>query len=262
MIFVWSVGIIIILSLASGQGISTFLTTIGAMSAIILLIFKASILGFVTSIQITINDTVRIGDWITMKSSNADGDVIEINLSTVKVQNFDKTITTIPTYKLVSDSFINWRGMNESEGRRIKRSLLIKISSIKFLTEKELKVFEKIQLISDFIKTRNIEIGNENKMKKIDKSILLNGRNLTNLGIFRKYALEYLNSHPEVNKDLALMVRQLAPTAQGVPIEIYAFAADKKWENYEQIMSDIFDHLLASISYFDLECFEYSYPRP
>ena len=258
MIFVWSVGIIIILSLASGQGISTFLTTIGAMSAIILLIFKDSILGFVTSIQITINDTVRIGDWITMKSSNADGDVIEINLSTVKVQNFDKTITTIPTYKLVSDSFINWRGMNESEGRRIKRSLLIKISSIKFLTEKELKVFEKIQLISDFIKTRNGEIGNENKMKKIDKSILLNGRNLTNLGIFRKYALEYLKSHKKINQDMTVMCRQLKPTSEGVPIEIYAFSKEKKWEDYEEITSDIFDHFLSSLPYFNLECFELS----
>ena len=258
MIFVWSVGIIVILSLASGQGISTFLTTIGAMSAIILLIFKDSILGFVTSIQITINDTVRIGDWITMKSSNADGDVIEINLSTVKVQNFDKTITTIPTYKLVSDSFINWRGMNESEGRRIKRSLLIKISSIKFLTEKELKTFEKIQLISDFIKIRNGEIGNENKTKKIDKSILLNGRNLTNLGIFRKYALEYLKSHKKINQDMTVMCRQLKPTSEGVPIEIYAFSKEKEWEDYEEITSDIFDHFLSSLSYFNLECFELS----
>ena len=228
------------------------------MSAIILLIFKDSILGFVTSIQITINDTVRIGDWITMKSSNADGNVIEINLSTVKVQNFDNTITTIPTYKLVSDSFINWRGMNESKGRRIKRSLLIKISSIKFLNENELKKIEKIELISDFVKARKEEIKNENSMKKIDKSILLNGRNLTNLGLFRNYALKYLKSHQKINQDMTVMCRQLKPTSEGVPIEIYAFSKEKKWEDYEEITSDIFDHFLSSLPYFNLECFELS----
>ncbi len=258
MIFVWSVGIIVILSLASGQGISTFLTTIGAMSAIILLIFKDSILGFVTSIQITINDTVRIGDWITMKSSNADGDVIEINLSTVKVQNFDKTITTIPTYKLVSDSFVNWRGMNDSQGRRIKRSLLIKISSIKFLDEKELKTYEKIELISGIVKSKQQEIKNENKTKKVNKSILLNGRNLTNLGLFRSYILKYLKSHQKINQDMTVMCRQLKPTSEGIPLEIYAFSKEKKWEDYEGIISDIFDHFLSSLPYFKLECFELS----
>ncbi len=262
MIFVWFVAIMIIFSIISGKDISAFLATLGALSAIILLIFRDTILGFVASIQVTINDMVRIGDWITMKSYNADGDVIEINLSTVKVQNFDKTITTIPTYRLVSDSFVNWRGMNESGGRRIKRSILIKVSSIKFLEDEKLSELKNIERISNYINERKKEIEKENKTKNVNKSLLLNGRNITNIGLFRRYALAYLNGHPELNKDLTLMVRQLAPTAQGVPIEIYAFAADKKWENYEQIMSDIFDHLLASISYFDLECFEYSYKRP
>ena len=261
MIFVWFVGVMIIFSIISGKDISAFLATLGALSAIILLIFRDTILGFVASIQVTINDMVRIGDWITMKSYNADGDVIEINLSTVKVQNFDKTITTIPTYRLVSDSFINWRGMNESGGRRIKRPILIKVSSIKFLEDSKLSELKKIERISDYINDRTNEIEEENKNKNVNKNLLLNGRNITNIGLFRRYALAYLSTHPEVNKELTLMVRQLAPTAHGVPIEIYAFAADKKWENYEQIMSDIFDHLLASIPYFDLECFEYSYPK-
>ena len=260
MIFVWFVGIMIIFSIISGKDISAFLATLGALSAIILLIFRDTILGFVASIQVTINDMVRIGDWITMKSYNADGDVIEINLSTVKVQNFDKTITTIPTYRLVSDSFVNWRGMSESGGRRIKRSILIKVSSIKFLEDSKLSELKKIERISGYINERKNEIETENKTRNINKNLLLNGRNITNIGLFRRYALAYLNTHPEVNKDLTLMVRQLAPTAQGIPIEIYAFAADKKWENYEEIMSDIFDHLLASIPFFELECFEYSYP--
>lgn len=262
MIFVWSVGIIVILSLASGQGISTFLTTIGAMSAIILLIFKDSILGFVTSIQITINDTVRIGDWITMKSSNADGNVIEINLSTVKVQNFDNTITTIPTYKLVSDSFINWRGMNESKGRRIKRSLLIKISSVRFLEAAEIKKLKKIELLSEILDKRNGEIVESNSNKKVDKSLLINGRNFTNLGLFRFYTEAYLENHPMINTDMTIMCRQLPPTAQGIPLEIYVFSKDKDWKNYEHISADIFDHLLASIKYFSLECFELSTNLP
>ena len=256
MIFVWFVGIITILSLLSGKDISTFLTTLGAMSAIILLIFKDTIMGFVASIQVTINDTVRIGDWITMKSCDADGDVIEINLSTVKVQNFDKTITTIPTYKLVSDSFINWRGMSEAGGRRIKRSIQVKVSSIKFIDENSISKYAKIQRISDFISQKSKEIEDDNAKKGIDKSLMVNGRNMTNLGLFRRYALDYLETHPEINQDMTVMVRQLSPTPQGIPIEVYVFIKDKVWLNYEQIVSGIFDHLLASLSYFELESFE------
>lgn len=258
MIFVWFIGLMVIFSILSGKDISTFLATLGALSAVILLIFKDTLLGFVASIQVTINDTVRIGDWISMQSYNADGDVIEINLSTVKVQNFDNTITSIPTYKLVSDSFVNWRGMSESAGRRIKRAILIRVSSISFVADEQLQKLEKIERIASHISQRKKEIEIENQAKGADKSLMLNGRNLTNIGLFRHYALAYLQDHTEINKDLTLMVRQLAPTSEGVPIEVYVFSKDKVWVNYERIMSDIFDHLLAAIPYFELECFEYN----
>ena len=245
-----------ILSVLTGREIGTFLASLGALSAIIILVFRDTILGFVSSIQITVNDTVRIGDWITMKGSDADGTVIEVNLSTVKVQNFDNTITTIPTYKLVSDSFINWRGMEESKGRRIKRSLLIKPSSVKFLESDDIENLKKVNLISEYIDSRVAEIDEYNKKNSIDKSMLLNGRNLTNLGVFRIYIEEYLKAHPMTNEDLTLMCRQLEPTSQGIPIQIYTFSKDKEWTKYEGLTSDIFDHLLSSVKYFDLECFE------
>ena len=256
MIFIWFVGIILILSVLTGREVGTFLASLGALSAIIILVFRDTILGFVSSIQITVNDTVRIGDWITMKGSNADGNVIEVNLSTVKVQNFDNTITTIPTYKLVSDSFINWRGMDESDGRRIKRSLLIKPSSIKFLDDEEIESLKKIHLLSDYIKKIHKEIKSHNSSNQVDKSMLINGRNLTNLGIFREYVQRYLKEHPDTNDNLTMMCRQLQPTAQGIPIQIYAFSKDKEWTKYEALTSDIFDHLLSSVKYFNLECFE------
>ena len=258
MIFIWFFGIMVIFSIISGKDIGTFLATLGALSAVILLIFKDTILGFVASIQVTVNDIVRIGDWITMKSYYADGDVIEINLSTVKVQNFDKTITSIPTYKLVSDSFINWRGMSESGGRRIKRSILIKVSSIKFLNDEKLTELKEIERISSYITQRKEDIEKDNKNKGVNKKLLLNGRNMTNIGLFRRYALAYLKDHPQISQDLTVMVRQLAPSPEGIPLEIYVFVKDKVWINYEKIMSDIFDHLLAAIPSFDLECFEYN----
>ena len=245
-----------ILSVLTGREIGTFLASLGALSAIIILVFRDTILGFVSSIQITVNDTVRIGDWITMKGSDADGTVIEVNLSTVKVQNFDNTITTIPTYKLVSDSFINWRGMEESKGRRIKRSLLIKPSSVKFLENDDIEKLKRVNLISEYIDSRVIEINEYNKKNSIDKSLLLNGRNLTNIGVFRIYIEEYLKAHPMTNENLTLMCRQLEPTSQGIPIQIYTFSKDKEWTKYEGLTSDIFDHLLSSVKFFDLECFE------
>jgi len=256
MLFLWFIGIILILSVLTGREIGTFLASLGALSAIIILVFRDTILGFVSSIQITVNDTVRIGDWITMKGSDADGTVIEVNLSTVKVQNFDNTITTIPTYKLVSDSFINWRGMEESKGRRIKRSLLIKPSSVKFLESNDIEKLKRVHLISNYIDSRVNEINEHNQNSKVDKSMLLNGRNLTNLGVFRVYVEEYLKDHPMTNEDLTLMCRQLEPTSQGIPIQIYTFSKDKEWIKYEALTSDIFDHLLSSVRYFDLECFE------
>jgi miniconductance mechanosensitive channel len=258
MIFLWFIGGILILSVLTGKDIGSFLTTLGALSAVLLFVFKDTILGFVASVQITVNDTVRIGDWISMPNSNADGDVISISLSTVQVQNFDKTITSIPTYKLISDSFINWRGMNESSGRRIKKSLLIKTTSIRFLSSKEISDLKKIDRISSFIVKREKEIEIANSVKKTDKSLLINGRNFTNLGLFRQYTKVYLQTHDQINQKMTVMCRQLTPTAQGIPLEIYAFSKDKIWVNYEHISSDIFDHLLAAIPYFHLECFELS----
>lgn len=258
MIFLWFIGGIIILSILTETDIGTFLTTLGALSAVLLFVFKDTILGFVASVQITINDTVRIGDWVSMPNNNADGTVVKISLSTVQIQNFDNTITSIPTYKLISDSFINWRGMSESSGRRIKRSILIKVGSIRFLEDDELNPLKKINLMSGIIQSKEEDIKNYNSKFNADKSLLINGRNLTNIGLFRAYAEAYLKDHPMINKEMTLMCRQLAQTSQGVPIEIYVFSADKKWENYESIVADIFDHLLASTKYFHLECFEFS----
>ena len=258
MIFLWFVGGIIILSVLTGTEIGTFLTTLGALSAVLLFVFKDTILGFVASVQITINDTVRIGDWISMPNSNADGTVLKISLSTVQIQNFDNTITSIPTYKLISDSFINWRGMSESGGRRIKRSILIKVGSIRFLKENEIQPLKEIKLMNGVIQTKEDEIKSHNETSNVDKSLLINGRNITNIGLFRSYTEAFLKQHPMINKEMTLMCRQLAPTSQGIPIEVYAFSKDKDWVKYEGIVGDVFDHLLASTRYFHLECFELS----
>ncbi len=256
MIVLWMIGITAILSKLFNIKISDMLATLGAISAIVLLIFRDTILGFVASIQVSVNDMVRIGDWITMEKFGADGDVIEINLATVKVQNFDFTTTTIPTYSLISDSFKNWRGMQNAEGRRIKRHILIKSKSIRFINDNELNDFKKIQILSDYIDKKTLELKKFNNEHKIDKGLSINGRNLTNLGLFRKYITKYLENHPALNKNMLLVCRQLQPTSQGIPIEVYVFSKDKKWENYEFIMSDIFDHIIASVEYFDLEIFE------
>lgn len=250
------VGAVLIFSELTGKTVWSFFAAMGAASAVLLLVFKDTILGFVGSIQLAINDMVRIGDWITMKKYGADGDVIEITLNTVKVRNFDNTITTIPTYALISDSFKNWRGMQESGGRRIKRSLNVKISSIKFLDNKDIERLQKYHLIEDYVLRKQKDINGFNVEKNYDKSSLINGRNLTNIGVFRKYMEEYVKFHPAINKDMTLMTRQLEPTEKGLPIEVYTFSSDKNWVNYEHIMSDIFDHLLAAIPYFDLEVFE------
>ena len=256
MIFAWVVGVFSAFAIITDTEIWAYFTALGAASAIIILVFKDTILGFVASIQVSINDMVRIGDWITFEKYGADGDVIEINLSTVKVQNFDKTITTIPTYALISDSFKNWRGMENSGGRRIKRSLNIKLNSIKYLSENEIDKLKKIDLISAYLKKRHSDISKYNIEHNINKELLLNGRNLTNIGVFRKYLETYVEHHSAINKDMMIMVRQLAPTTQGIPLEIYAFSSDKRWKNYEYIMSDIFEHLIAAVPYFDLEIFE------
>ncbi|MEH6705147.1 mechanosensitive ion channel family protein [Galbibacter orientalis] len=256
-IFIWFFGLIFIFSELAGISIVKFLTTLGAASAILLLIFKDTILGFVASIQTSANDMVRIGDWITMEKYGADGDVVEINLATVKVRNFDYTITTIPTYALISDSFKNWRGMQESGGRRIKRSIFIKAASVKFLSAEDLEKYSSIQAVQQYINTRQKDINKFNKEQGYNKDLnIVNGRNQTNLGIFRKYCDLYLQNHSATNKDMLMMTRHLAPTAQGIPIEIYVFSSDKRWENYERIMADIFEHIIAAVPHFDLEIFE------
>jgi miniconductance mechanosensitive channel len=257
MIVLWMFGVFIIIYEIFDIEKKTILGALGAISAIIILVFRDTILGFVASIQVSLNDMVRIGDWITFDKFGADGDVIEINLATVKVRNFDNTTTTIPTYSLISDSFRNWRGMLDSNGRRIKRHLLIKAKSIRFLTDEELEKMKKIQLISKYIDTRQTEINSYNKTYNVDKSLSINGRNMTNFGLFRKYITNYLENYPGLNKDMILLCRQLQPTAYGIPLEIYTFSKDQRFEQYEYIMADIFDHIIASIIYFDLEIFEF-----
>ena len=257
MLLIWAIGIIVIFSIITGKEVGYFLTAMGALSAVLLLVFKDTILGFVASIQIAANDLVRIGDWVTMEKYGADGDVIEINLSTVKIQNFDKTITTIPTYNLISDSFKNWRGMAESAGRRIKRSILISTPSIRFLRNDELEKLQDIERISTYISERNSEIDQDNQATKSDKSLAINGRNMTNLGVYRQYVENYLKTHPKISDKLTVMCRQL-PTNQfgATPLEVYAFSIDKDWIAYEHLTADIFDHVLAALNYFDLDSFE------
>lgn len=249
-------GAIFIYVRITGDNPLAFFGVIGATSAILLLIFQDTIKGFVASIQVTTNDMVRIGDWIAMPKYGTDGDVLEINLTTVKIQNWDKTITTVPTYALISDAFHNYRGMQMTGGRRIKRSITVKQTSVRFLEDDELESFKKIHGIAAYIDERQKEITAHNKKLNLDRSLRVNGRNMTNAGIFRKYIEWYLNTHPGVNKNMTIMVRQLDPTHKGLPFEIYTFTDTVKWAEYEPILSDIFDHLIASVKYFDLQIFE------
>lgn len=256
MIIVWLFALLFIVAELTGKDVVKFIISLGAASAILLLIFKDTILGFVASIQVTVNDIVRIGDWITFSKYGADGTVTEITLATVRVQNFDNTFTSIPTYSLISESFQNWRGMQESPGRRIKRSVFIKQNSVKFITPQDYEEYKNIQLISTYLEDRQNEINEYNKTNEIDKSLPLNGRNQTNLGVFRKYIDTYLNNHSAVHKEMYIIVRHLQPTEHGIPLEILCFSRDKRWENFEYISADIFDHIIAAVSYFDLQLFE------
>ena len=256
MLFLWGIGVFFFILEIFDQNAMDFVLQLGAASAVILLIFKDTILGFVASIQVSINDIVRIGDWITFSKYGADGTVTEINLATVKVQNWDMTYTTIPTYSLISDSFQNWRGMQESSGRRIKRAVYIKQNSVRFLTEDDLKELKRIQLVAPYIEHMEKEVVRSNRRHEVDQSIAINGLNQTNLGVFRKYIDAYLYENPAINKDLFLMVRHLPPTSQGIPIEVFCFSNDKRWENYEHIQADIFDHIIAAVPFFNLEIFE------
>ncbi len=256
-IVVWSVGGIALFGIILGKNPLTIFTALGAVSAVLILVFKDTILGFMASIQLTINDMVRIGDWVSVPQYGADGDVIEINLTTVKVANWDKTISTVPTYSFVSDSFKNWRGMQESGGRRIKRAINLKISRVKFCDQEMLERFSKIGLVKDYIAQRQKEIDLYNSEKLIDtKSSVVNGRRMTNIGILRAYILNYIKQNPNINQDMTCMVRQLEATEKGVPLEVYCFSAIQAWVDYERIQSDMFDHILAAVSQFDLEVFE------
>ncbi|NLB43110.1 MAG: mechanosensitive ion channel family protein, partial [Clostridiales bacterium] len=250
------VGIILIISVLLDKSPMVLLSGIGVFSAVLLLIFQNSILGFVAGIQLSENNMVQVGDWIEMPKYNADGDVIDITLHTVKVQNWDKTITMIPTHTMVSDSFKNWRGMKEWGGRRIKRSIFIDMNSIQFCTEEMLERYEKFNYLTEYIKEKRQEIDAYNAEIKRDPDQLVNGRRMTNIGTFRAYVLEYLKNLPRINQDMIVMVRQLAPTEHGLPIEIYCFSASTVWVEYEAVQADIFDHILSVVPQFELQIFQ------
>ena len=248
--------IIAILSILTNKSPLFFLTSLGAVSAILLLVFRDTILGFVGSIQLASNDMIRIGDWVTMEKYGADGDVTEINLTTVKVRNFDNTITTIPTYSFISDSFRNWRGMQESDGRRVKRAIHISMDSVGFASQELIAKLKKVGILSDFIERRQKEIDDYNRTHGLTDEGMLNKRRQTNLGLFRRYIEYYLKNNKHINSEMTLMVRQLTPTEKGVPLEVYCFTHTKEWEQYEIIIADIFDHLFAIVKEFELVVFE------
>ena len=255
-ILLYIVTLILVLSVLLGKSPIYFLSAFGAMTAILLLVFKDTILGLVASVQMSSNDMVRVGDWVEMPKFNADGDVIDINLNTVKVQNWDKTITTIPTYYFITDSFKNWRGMQETGGRRIKRAIYIDAYSVKLVDPEVREKFKKYQLVRDHVETRQQEIEDYNERNNIETSVLINGRRMTNLGVFRKYIENYLRNHPKIKQDMTIMVRQLATENKGIPLEIYCFTDTTAWAEYETIQSDIFDHLYSTASFFDIEIFQ------
>lgn len=247
---------VVVLSILLKKDPSKLLAGMGAMTAVLLLICKDSLLGLVAGIQLTSNDMVHIGDWIEMPKYGADGDVIDISLTTVKVRNWDKTIATIPTYALVSDSFRNWRGMSESGGRRIKRAVHIDMTSIRFCDEAALERFRRFQCIGGYIDAKLKELADWNSQQQIDASERVNCRRLTNVGTFRAYVAAYLRQHPKVHQNMTFLVRHLEPTSKGLPIEIYVFSNDQAWANYEGIQADIFDHILAVVPEFGLRVFQ------
>ena len=255
-VLLFFIGGIVIIAILIGKSPASLFAGLGASAAILMLVFKDTILGFVAGIQLSANDMLRPGDWITMEKYGANGTVIEVTLNAVKVKNFDNTITTIPPYALVSDAFQNWRGMSESPGRRIKRSINIDMNSVHFCTPEMLEKFRKISLITDYIDGKEQELDEYNEEHHIDSSIWVNGRRQTNLGVFRAYLVRYLRSLPEVSKELVCMVRHLQPTDTGIPIELYCFSSNKVWVEYEGIQADIFDHVLAVIPEFGLSVFQ------
>lgn len=246
--------IIVVISIISGQSPLYFLSGLGALTAVLMLVFKDTILSFVSSIQINSNDLFKIGDWVEAPQFGADGDVIDIALHTIKIQNWDKTISIIPTHKLIDSSFKNWRGMSDSGGRRIKRSINIDMNSIKFCNDELINNFKSITIISEYIdrKLSNLREHNES----INKESIINGRALTNVGTYRAYIKAYLRNNKDIHKDMTFLVRQLAPTSNGLPIQIYVFSKNTNWIDYEEIQSDIFDHLISALHQFDLKIYQ------
>lgn len=256
-ILTYVISAIFIISVLTNKPILGVLSVLGGLTAVAILVFKDTLLNLTASIQLNATDMVRVGDWIEMSAYGADGDVIETSLNTIRVQNWDKTITTIPTYALVSSSFKNWRGMLQSGGRRIKRCLLIDATSVKFCDDALLKRVEAVEVLSGYLMEKTAEMESHNYLNNIDTEIsVLNGRRHTNLGLFRAYIMHYLSNHPLINKEMTFLVRHMPPGPTGLPLEIYVFSNDKVWANYEALQADIFDHLLAAIAEFDLRIFQ------
>lgn len=256
-IVIWIFGSVIFLAVLTGQEVGYFVTGLGAMTAVLLLVFKDTILSLVASVQLIQNDMLRVGDWVEVPSQGVDGDVIDIALHTVKVRNFDKTITTVPTHSLIQQSFRNWRGMSESGGRRIKRSVLIDMATIRFLTDEEQDRYSRFAPLKKYMDAKRAELAEHNSGIASSSDDFGDPRRLTNVGTFRAYIVEYLRSHPSLHHEgMTLLVRQLAPTPRGLPIELYVFSNDTNWVNYEGIQADIFDHLLAILPEFNLRAFQ------
>ena len=255
-ILIICIGIIFVISILINKSPLFLIGGLGAVAAILILVFKDTILSLVASIQLSANNMLKPGDWIAMPSHNADGTVIDISLNTVKVQNWDKTITTIPTYALVSDSFNNWIGMEESGGRRIKRSINLDVRSVRFCDKAMLEKLSHFYLLKDYLDEREKEISESNKKLKVEAGDVYNGRRQTNLGIFRRYLENYLRQHPMINQEMTFLVRHLQPSEKGLPLEFYVFSKDQAWANYEAIQADIMDHILAILPEFGLKVFQ------
>ena len=257
-IITYIIGVIFAVSIFSGMSPWGIISVLGGMTAVTMLVFKDTILGFAASIQLTATDMVRLGDWVEMPAYGADGDVISISIHTIRVQNWDKTITTIPTYALVTNAFKNWRGMSESGGRRIKRAVMIDINSIRFCDEELFGRLSRINLISDYLHTKQQDIAEYNRTRQLEPNngLGINGRHQTNIGVFRAYVIAYLKDNPQISQDMTFLVRQLAQTEYGLPLEIYVFSKDQRWVEFEGIQSDIFDHLFAALPVFDLRPFQ------
>lgn len=250
------VAAIFVISVLSGVKAASLIGIFAGTSAILILIFQDTIVGLLANFQITMYDLLRVGDWVTLDKYGADGDVMAVDLTTVKIRNFDKTISTVPAKAFVNDSFVNWRGMEEAQGRRIKRNIIIDISSIRFCTDQDLERFSRVGLVKDYVQKKQSEIDRFNTTHNLAAPQDLNGRSQTNIGVYRNYILNYLKDHPSVSNSFTTMVRQLQPTAQGVPIEVYCFADTINWAKYEMIQADIFDHLYVATEKFGLRLYQ------